>query len=187
MKKLYVKISKFLSYILRHHPEKFNLGLDSEGFTDVQPIIEILNNKFNYLNDEITKETIIEIIKTSDKKRFELNENKIRAYYGHSLSKKIKMVEVVSLPPKLYHGTTFKAYNMIKVEGLNKRKRQYIHLSENVETAILVGKRKTKTPIILEIDTIAAQKEGIVFYKSGDMFLTDYIPPRFISIYTSNE
>jgi len=28
----YVKLSKFLSFVLRHHPEQYNLELDEEGY-----------------------------------------------------------------------------------------------------------------------------------------------------------
>ena len=181
MKKLYIKISKFLSYILRHHPEKFNLILDSEGYTELPLVLEILNKKFYYLKKEIIKRTIFDIIKTSDKKRFEIKENRIRAYYGHSITTRIKIAEAISLPPILYHGTTVKAYNKIKIEGLNKGKRQFVHLSEKIETAIQVGKRRSKSPIILEINAKTAQKEGVEFYKSGDMYLAEYIPPNYIS------
>ncbi len=182
MKKLYIKISKFLSFILRHQPEKFGIELDSEGFAGLKQILEILNKKYRDINiNEITKDTIEEIIKQSNKKRFEIIENKIRAFYGHSLNEKIEMPEAKSLPPKLYHGTTLKAYNKIKTEGLTKRGRQYVHLSDRTKNAIVVGKRKTKNPIILIINVLKAQRNGVKFYKSGDMYLTDYIKPYFIS------
>jgi putative RNA 2'-phosphotransferase len=181
MKRVYIKISKFLSYLLRHHPEKFNLSLDPEGFAELGEVLIILNKRFDNLQQDITKSTLIDLIRTSDKKRFEIKENKIRAYYGHSLSKRINMKEAINLPPKLYHGTTFKAYNKIEVEGLNKKRRQYVHLSDNIASAMMVGKRRTKNPIIIEIDVKSAQKDGVGFYKSGDMFLADYIPPKYFS------
>ena len=78
-------------------------------------------------------------------------------------------------------GTTFKAFKIIKAEGLRRKGRQYVHLSDNIETAILVGKRRTNAPVILEIDVKAAQEGGIRFYKSGDMYLADYINPKYIS------
>jgi RNA:NAD 2'-phosphotransferase (TPT1/KptA family) len=46
---------------------------------------------------------------------------------------------------------------------------------------MMVGKRRTKNPIIIEIDVKSAQKDGVGFYKSGDMFLADYIPPKYFS------
>ena len=39
--------------------------------------------------------------------------------------------------------------------------RQYVHLSIDVETATRVGKRRDPEPVILKIDTEAAQKAGI--------------------------
>ncbi|MFX1315960.1 MAG: RNA 2'-phosphotransferase [Promethearchaeota archaeon] len=178
MKDFYIKISKFLAYILRHNPEKFHLKLDLEGFADLNTVLKILNTK--YQGKEITKELIEKIIYNSDKRRFEIVENKIRAYYGHSLKQKIKMKEAEILPPFLFHGTTKYAYEKIIKEGLKSDNRQYVHLSGNVEDAILVGKRRTKNPIILKIDTKTATKEGITFFKSGDLFLADFIPPSFI-------
>ena len=90
------------------------------------------------------------------------------------------MKEVVDLPSILYHGTNLKAYKAIIKEGLIRKKRQYVHLSENMETAIIVGKRTSGKPIIVIIDVKSARTEGIKFYKSGDMYLADYIPPKFI-------
>ena len=71
-------------------------------------------------------------------------------------------------------------FEIIK-EGLKSESRQYVHLSGNVEDAILIGKRRTTNPTILKINTEIAKKEGITFYKSGDLYLTDFIPPRYIS------
>ena len=81
MGNFYVSLSKFLSYILRHHPEKFDICLDDKGFADLEKILRILKNR--YPKKKITKKTLQEMIKRSNKKRFELREKKIRAYYGH--------------------------------------------------------------------------------------------------------
>ncbi|MFX0024690.1 MAG: RNA 2'-phosphotransferase [Candidatus Hermodarchaeota archaeon] len=179
MRNFFVKVSKFLSYILRHNPEKFGIILDSEGFADLYSILGVLNERYKDL--EITREFIEELIRHSDKRRFEIVKDKIRAYYGHSFDDKIIMNEANSLPSNLYHGTNLEAYEKIKYVGLKKIGRQYVHLSENIETAISVGKRRTKNPIILVVDTNIAQKEGIKFFKSGDMYLAEYIPPKYIS------
>ena len=69
------------------------------------------------------------------------------------------------------------------VKGLKRKKRQYVHLSDNPEIAFKTGLRRTIRPIILVIDAFGAKNEGIKFYKSGDMYLADYIPPKFMSIY----
>ncbi|MBC1406172.1 RNA 2'-phosphotransferase, partial [Listeria welshimeri] len=61
--------------------------------------------------------------------------------------------------------------------------RQYVHLSEDTNTANLVGSRKTDTPIILSIDTYAAREEGVKFYHGNDqVWLADSVPSNCISV-----
>ncbi|MBD3256498.1 MAG: RNA 2'-phosphotransferase [Candidatus Lokiarchaeota archaeon] len=184
MDRFIVKLSRFLAYLLRHHPEKFNLSIDDKGFADLDKVLNILNNRFK--TQKIEKEDIEKMISRSDKKRFEIIRDKIRAYYGHSLSRKIDMKEEKSPPEKLFHGTSPKFYEKIKIEGLRKKARQYVHLSKDVETAIGVGKRRTKKPIILIINTKSAIKNGIKFYKSGNIYLADNIPKQYISLLQAN-
>jgi len=173
-----------MSYILRHHPEKFNIELDAKGYANLKTIINLVDK--NFPEHPITGDTIKDIIKASDKRRFEIVENKIRAFYGHSFQNKIKMAKVKHVPEKLFHGTNSKAFENINKQGLKRKSRQYVHLSESVETAYSVGKRRTNKPIILMIDSKRALKDGIKFYKSGDMYLAEFIPPEYISLHTDN-
>jgi putative RNA 2'-phosphotransferase len=178
LNKIYIKISKYLSFILRHRPDKVGLELDSKGFADLDAVLKILNERFrNYV---ITESMLKEINQQSDKKRFQIVKSKIRAFYGHSIDDKIVMDEITDLPSILYHGTNLKAFNAIKSKGLIKKKRQYVHLSDNIDTAILVGKRTSINPIIVKIDTTLAREGGVRFYKSSDVYLADYIPPKYI-------
>lgn len=182
MKKELIKISKYLSYILRHHPEKAGLQLDEKGFTDLTKVLKILNERFEYLNlGLLSEQTIQEIIKNSSKTRFEVVDCQIRALYGHSIDKKIQMNVTDEFPDHLYHGTTEKAWNRIKQQGLKKKARQYVHLSEDVSTAKNVGKRRTSAPVILKISVNPALESGVVFYRSGDIYLADEIPPQFLT------
>ena len=59
--------------------------------------------------------------------------------------------------------------------------RQYVHLSEDIETAKMVGKRRDFDPVILYIDTTEAIKAGVKFYKANDkVWLCKKLPPQFI-------
>jgi len=178
-KKNYVKVSKFLSYILRHNPKKYGLELDKNGFADLNKVLKVLNNRFSHLKSD--KNFLVNLIQESDKKRFQITDDKIRAYYGHSIEKKINLTPTSNMPDKLYHGTTREAFKKIKHQGLRSKNRQYVHLSKDISTAKEVGRRRTNHPIILVIDTKNAKQSGINFYNSGDMFLSDHIPPEFIS------
>lgn len=61
--------------------------------------------------------------------------------------------------------------------------RQYVHLSNYIESAIIVGKRRASTPIILVINSTRAFENGCNFYKEpSDIWLSDYIEPQYITI-----
>ncbi|TXT64112.1 MAG: putative RNA 2'-phosphotransferase [Promethearchaeota archaeon] len=179
-KKLYIRVSKFLSYLLRHNPEKYGIQLDSYGYADLEKVLSILNKKFSGI--QIDKIFLIDLIRASEKVRFELNQEKIRAYYGHSLTKTIKMPKIETPPQKLFHGTTKFNSEKILREGLKSKGRQYVHLTDNIHTAEQVARRRTDNSVILEIDTRQAIIDGINFYKSGDMYLADFIPTKYIKI-----
>lgn len=174
-----MRVSKFLSYLLRHNPHKYSLKLDEKGFADLEKVVKIVRKQFPNL--KISEGFLTDLIKNSDKKRFEISEGKIRAYYGHSIDKKIRMSPLSNPPETLYHGTTNKAFKRIQKEGLKSKGRQYVHLSKDITTAKQVGKRRTSDPVILVIEVEKAINDGIVFYKSGDMYLSEHIPENYIS------
>ncbi len=182
----YVKLSKEVSYALRHAPWEYELELDEEGFVPIEQLLHSLNSAKEY-DREITKEDLEYIITHSDKVRHEIVTDKIRALYGHSTP--IKIEKTPSIPPDvLYHGTAKRFLDSIMKEGLLPMKRQYVHLSADTDIASLVGKRRDKDPIILEIDAKDASKDGIIFYVGNDrIWLCDKIPAKYIRIHEKPE
>jgi putative RNA 2'-phosphotransferase len=171
--KLETKISKYMSYLLRHEPK--DLKLDEEGFVNLDNFLKVIQERFNWLK----KEDLISMAERNE--RYEVLGDKIRAIYGHSIEVTYKLEE--TFIDKLYHGTASDAAEKILKEGLKAMGRNKVHLSATVKAAIRVGKRRTKNPIILVIDASGAIKEGIKIEKATDLvYLTDYIPPKFISI-----
>ena len=169
------RISKFLSLILRHQPQKIGLTLDKNGWASVADILEKSDLKF-------TMETLEEVVKNNDKQRFSFNadKTKIRANQGHSL-KTIDLELAPQIPPSfLYHGTVPKFLQSIKLEGLKKMNRQHVHLSPDRQTATIVGQRRG-VPTILSINTGKMQADGYLFYLSKNgVWLTDHVPPKYI-------
>ncbi|MBO1580105.1 RNA 2'-phosphotransferase [Bacillus sp. XF8] len=176
----YQKLSKEISYALRHAPWEYELELDNEGWVPIKQLFSSLNQSKEW--EGITEKDIELMISLSDKKRHELNNSKIRALYGHSIPMKIIKNEVV--PPKiLFHGTSPDYINSIKEKGLLPMSRQYVHLSEDIETAKLVGKRKNSQPVILIIDAEKASSQGVTFYFGNEkVWLSDSIPANYLSI-----
>ena len=175
-----VELSKEISYALRHAPWEYELELDEQGFVPIAQLLHALNESGAY-EREITQADLEQIIATSDKKRHEITGDKIRALYGHTVPQIIK--KEPGIPPAvLYHGTTHRALPQILQDGLKPMQRQYVHLSIDVETATRVGKRRDPKPVILKIDTEAAQKAGIQFYIGNDkVWLCKEVPKECIT------
>lgn len=173
------KISRFLSLVLRHRPDVIGLELDQNGWADVAKLKKACREN----GHEFSLQELKEVVETNDKKRFSFDETgrKIRANQGHSLDIELELEE--KIPPKiLYHGTAEKNINLIFRDGLQKRKRHHVHLSEDVDTARNVGTRYGK-PVILKIDTEKMLATDFKFYISENgVWLVEEVPPEFLEI-----
>lgn len=171
--KITKKLSKFLSYVLRHNPDKLELTLDNQGWVSVEELLSKLNN--------VSMETLEYVVANNNKKRFAFNEDKtkIRANQGHSI--KIDLAYSPIEPPELlYHGTATKNIESIQKSGIIKGSRHHVHLSVDIETAKDVGKRHGK-PVILNIKSKEMYKAGYEFFLSENgVWLTDFVPVEFI-------
>lgn len=178
-----VELSKEISYALRHAPWEFELELDEQGFVSIAQLLHALNESGTY-EREVTQADLEQIIANSEKKRHEIVGDKIRALYGHTVPQIIKKESGIP-PAVLYHGTTHRALPQILLDGLKPMQRQYVHLSIDVETATRVGKRRDPEPVILKINTVAAQKVGILFFVGNDkVWLCKEMPKDCLSIFT---
>lgn len=180
----YVELSKEVSYALRHAPWEYELELDSDGWVAVSQLLDSLQRSSKWADIQV--EDLQKMIKVSDKKRHEIVDNKIRAFYGHSIPAKIHKEE--KCPPKiLYHGTSRRFIESIMNEGLLPKSRQYVHLSQDIKTAKQVGSRVDSNPIILIIHSEKAYQEDVKFYYGHEMvWLADFVPSRFIEILQSS-
>ena len=98
----FLKLSKFISYVLRHNPSAIGISLDVHGWADVDGLISGINNS----GRNIDFCTLCKIVENDDKGRFSFNadKTKIRANQGHSILVDLQMAEDVP-PDILYHGT----------------------------------------------------------------------------------
>lgn len=105
---------------------------------------------------------------------------RIRALYGHSVPGRLRR-EPAPPPDLLFHGTSPGVVNTILRDGLLPMSRQYVHLSIDAATAVEVGRRKSRTPVLLNIDARSAHDSGVAFYIGNErVWLADRVPPRFI-------
>ena len=171
------QISKFLSLVLRHHPETISIQLDQNGWTDIN---ELLEKATNY-GIRFDREILNHIVATNSKKRFAFNDtlDKIRASQGHSVD--IELGYTNQKPPEiLFHGTGEKSVQSILEKGLEKRSRQHVHLSCDLETAIKVGQRHGK-PFVFKVLAEQMYNDNFQFFISDNgVWLTDNIPAKYL-------
>lgn len=173
---LKVRVSRYLSYLLRHNPE--DLRMDERGFVSLAEILSKLRRRF----PQVTGELIREIVEKSERRRFEIKDGRIRALYGHSIPVKLDLREDREVKV-LYHGTTREAVHRILRDELKPMRRNWVHLSPTVEIAELIGLRRTSRPAILEIDVEKARKDGLKFYKATEeIYLCREVPPKYIRL-----
>jgi putative RNA 2'-phosphotransferase len=173
-----VRISKLLSLVLRHRPDRLGLSLDAAGYVDVLLLLEALARHA----EPLTRDDLERMVHENDKQRFAFNaeRTRIRASQGHSVAVELEYAPVAP-PATLYHGTVARFAAAIRRHGLQRRARQFVHLSPDIETATMVGSRRGK-PIVLIIRAGEMSTEGFEFYLSANgVWLTREVPPRFIT------
>lgn len=172
------RLSKRLSYHLRHGPGDAGVSLDAGGWVDLDALLEGLAAAGRH----VTRAQVEEVLAGGDKQRFELGPDgrRIRARYGHSVEVDLDH-DAVEPPPVLYHGTTRTALPGIRREGLTPRSRRMVHLSTEEGEARRVGARHGP-PLVLEVDAPALEAAGHRLTRaSPGVWLVDRVPVRYLT------
>ncbi len=173
------KISKRLSFVLRHAPESMGIALDEQGWTPV----DVLLRQLNAHGFRVSEQRLHHVVKSNDKQRFTLSSDKkrIRAAQGHSVEVRLEL-PAITPPDVLYHGTATRNLGSICAKGLVPGTRQHVHLSADTATAKRVGARHG-TPYVLTIDAAGMHAEEFEFYQADNgVWLTDSVPMKFIGV-----
>lgn len=171
-----VQIGKFLCKILRHQPEVIGIRLDEHGWADVDELLPGINREY-----PVTMEDLEEIVRTDSKQRYSWNEDHtlLRANQGHSIPVDVELPEAEP-PEVLYHGTATRFAASIDRTGLDRRSRLYVHLSDNPQTALEVGKRHGQ-PMVYKVLARKMRTDGFPFYRSvNGVWLTRSVPAGYL-------
>ncbi|KAM3825017.1 tRNA 2'-phosphotransferase 1 isoform 2-T2 [Vipera latastei] len=138
-----VRLSKALSYALRHGADELGLHMSSDGFVDVVEILRL--PQFKAWSEEDVKR----VVETNEKQRFALGRHpssghlQIRANQGHSLQvPELDLTPLQTLqdfPETVAHGTLLRHWPAIRQHGLSRMGRAHIHLAPGLpgEGAVL--------------------------------------------------
>ena len=170
-----VRLSKFMSWFLRHNLENSGITYDPGGWIKVSDLINYYN--INYSNrNSITINDIVEVVRTCRKQRFstrgEGEDMEIRANQGHSkcnISNSWLLTRITEPLCECFHGTTLEAWNLIRESGLSRMARQHIHMATGIpgDKQVISGMR-TSSRVVISIDMSKAICDGIPFYRSSN-------------------
>lgn len=172
-----VRISKFVSKVLRHAPESVGLRLDEAGWVDVDELLAAAAGAGIALD----RPTLERVVAENDKQRFALSADgrRIRASQGHSVTVELGL-EPRTPPDVLFHGTADRNLDSIRAQGLLPGRRTHVHLSVDEETAVKVGSRHGR-PVVLRVLSGEMHRAGHSFFRSENgVWLTAAVPPRHI-------
>ncbi|XP_053908510.1 tRNA 2'-phosphotransferase 1 isoform X2 [Cuculus canorus] len=172
-----VRLSKKLSYVLRHGATAVGLSMGPDGFAEVGALLALP------LFAGVSEDDVRRVVGGDPKGRFTLRPHplRIRANQGHSLPVPLLELRALSppaLPPTLAHGTRRRRWPQIRREGLSVMGRNHIHLAGGVpgDPPLCSGIR-ADSEIVIFIDGPAAIAANGVILSPGDSNAT--IPPRF--------
>lgn len=170
------EIGKYIALILRHKPETIGLTLDEHGWASVEKLIDGIRKDYEFDMNKLE-----EIVANDKKQRYSFNEDKtmIRANQGHSVPVDVELEK--RIPPEiLYHGTAEKYEKNIDEQGLISKSRLYVHLSADIDTATMVGKRHGKL-VLYKVLANDMHGAGYEFFLSvNGVWLTKHVPKEFL-------
>ena len=177
-----VKLSVFLSYLLRHNPDEVGLSMDRHGWVSVEELIESVNEKSRHT---LTRELLEEIVAEDNKGRYRFSEDgsRIKACQGHTLDWVEPELIEKEPPAYLYHGTTEEAYEKIMESGgISRMSRHAVHMQAVKAKAWQSAKRWRKTPVLLVIDAHQMAADGMKFGVSeNEVWCTEFVPAKYIT------
>ncbi|HEX5115019.1 MAG TPA: RNA 2'-phosphotransferase [Pseudonocardiaceae bacterium] len=172
------RVSKRLSYHLRHAPERIGIELDPAGWVEVTVLLDALAAH----GLRISRDELSEVVAGNDKQRFAFDSTgtRIRASQGHSVAVDLGL-RPAEPPSLLYHGTVARFLPAIRREGLRPMGRQSVHLSAGIETALAVGARRGD-PVVLTVAAGRMFLAGHEFRVSDNgVWLVGAVPLEFLS------
>lgn len=168
-----MKLSKALSYALRHGALKLGLPMGADGFVPLHGLLQLPQFRSFSIED------VQRVVDANEKQRFTLRPGDpstgllIRANQGHSLQvpdlELMPLETLQALPQVLVHGTFWKHWPSILLKGLSCQGRTHIHLASGLpgDPGVISGMRPN-CEVAVFINGPLALADGISFFRSAN-------------------
>ena len=188
-----VRLSKSMSYLLRHGSEKAGLRVEPDGFVRLSEMLVLPQLR------RWSVEDVRVVVETNSKQRFALKtdgdtgELWIRANQGHtvrSVQDDALLTEITDPAelPTVVHGTYLAALPAIQVAGLSRMGRNHIHFAVGMpEGAGVISGMRASAEVVIQLDVAATMAAGIKLYRSANNVVlspgnaSGHIPPEYFS------
>ncbi|XP_053576035.1 tRNA 2'-phosphotransferase 1 isoform X1 [Bombina bombina] len=168
-----VRLSKLLSYALRHGANTLGLPIRSDGFVPVSSLLALPQFR------SVSQGDVERVVSNNDKQRFTIQQSEngvleIRANQGHSLQVEVDLTPLgEELPRQAIHGTYLHHWPSILQKGLSRMNRTHIHLSPELpgEDGGVISGMRGNCEVAIFIDLPKAISDGIPFFWSTNHVL----------------
>ncbi len=171
------RITRSLAFMLRHQPDKFDLEVDAHGFAAVDDVIRALGER---LGETVNPADLELAMDSGDRKRYEIQGDRIRALYGHSIP--VEPGTPSQPPDVLFVAIPKSDADRASRFGLRGGRRRFLHLALNVDDARGTGRRAAREYTVLSIRALEAWEEGVNFYDRHSLWLAEDIPTHLIEV-----
>lgn len=164
-----VRLSKTLTFLLRHKPEAGQLTPDEEGWV---PIEDLARAAGRLMRRKVLREDLEGMLEAARVKRFEIEGDTMRVRADRRAKPK------VTPPDILYHATSQELIDEARAAGHLKLSGRPLHLSADEAQAWRVAHRRDGPPRVLYVDTSRARRHGVRFFQNRrtGLFTAERIP-----------
>lgn len=173
------RVGRMMAGILRHFPERFDLAMDSNGWVDLNEMVNAMRGSRRKLH-WLRPHHVRAIAETDDKGRYQVEGGQVRATYAHSVE--VVMDDLpVSQTDTLYYPVSEEELDIVLEAGLHPTDRKKLHLSGSYDSAYSAGSVHIEDPIVLEVDAAAAQAGGAEIRRAGKaVYIAEDIDSAFL-------
>jgi len=166
------QLAKFLAYMLGRKPDEFGLVPDADGFVKLKEFMLAIGEEEGWRH--VRQPILNELMVTMSDPPLEIAEKQIRATNRDHLP---KIRHAVDLPKLLYTAVTQKSHPAVLEKGILPTRHDYVILAMEKSMAVRIGKRRDPSPVLLTVNVLQTEQEGIFFKQAGEkLYLADMIP-----------
>eukprot|EP00727_Mastigamoeba_balamuthi_P008669 m51a1_g4424 putative trna 2 -phosphotransferase 1 (253) ;mRNA; f:56412-57170 len=180
-----VRVSKALSYLLRHGAQKEGLAMRPDGFALVADVLAAPS----VARTGCTAQQLRSVVAGNDKQRFALQtidgREYVRANQGHSLAVadlELRRLDAGSLPAAVVHGTYERHWASIRAQGLRRMGRTHVHMAKGLPGADggVVSGMRASCDVLVFVDAARAVAEGLALWESANgVVLAEEVPAAY--------